>query len=122
KEVFQELDKVAGPPATATDWAVFRGDTARRSLAAGGLPVLDRPVWSRANILDKGDPDDLPERGSATKLWIDRALAARTGTPLLPGFAPLAVGDRLVYRTYHSVTAVPIRDLKDPQGRIETRA
>jgi outer membrane protein assembly factor BamB len=120
----QRLDAVR-PAAgvAASDWPLFGGNAARNAQATGGRPDLRKPLWQRATLMDRNDETGELDRGGELKRELDRILPARLRLtePALPGFFPLAVGDLLVYRTYLGVSAVALVEIKDKDGKVETR-
>jgi outer membrane protein assembly factor BamB len=105
KDAEVELERI---PIPAVAWALFRGNAARNGhgpVAAGQVKAVQ---WARPVLLDKGAFDE-EETGKETKQWLDRALQ-QGKRPLLPGAAPLAVGDVAIFRTHRTVTAVALRD------------
>jgi outer membrane protein assembly factor BamB len=83
------------------DWPVFRGRADRTARGDGDLPLLE-PLWSLPTVLSKQGP-----------VWIDAGVKAqeRAGRLALPGFYPIAVPGRIVYRSHSGVHAL------DPTGR-----
>ncbi len=109
------LRKVSGQKAAAADWLLFQGNATRSGRGKGGTPDLGRVHWRRATILDRNDESGELDRGNEAKAWIDRALARAEespGAPLLPGFFPLAAGNKVIYRTYKDITAVNLEALR----------
>lgn len=118
-----ELDRVTPLSGSeASDWPVFQGNATRSGRAAGGRPDLAKPLWKRATLMDRGEEGLGVDRGEALKPLLEQALKERTGpeaAPALPGFFPVAVGDKVIYRTYVGVTAVYLTEVKDKQGQVE---
>jgi len=80
--------EIARWPATAaasSDWPLFRGDPGRTGRADGDLPLLEARNWADLHVDDE-----------VVRLLTPQAAPA-VG-PALPGFFPLAVGDKIVYR------------------------
>jgi outer membrane protein assembly factor BamB/tetratricopeptide (TPR) repeat protein len=111
------LDRVPRPEATNPhDWTLIRGNVTNSAQANGSPPLLDEVLWRRPTILDKGEGGEVDEREQAAKTRIDAALKRNesvAGSPVMPGFFPVAVGGRLIYRTYTGLTAVLLKDVKE---------
>jgi outer membrane protein assembly factor BamB len=112
------LDTIPAPEAVSPfDWRMVWGTDSRPNLAAGSPPLLDLIQWRRPTVLDKDDfSGKIEEKGAEAKAMIDRAIDSQTrmtGTAILPGFFPIAVGNMLIYRTYNGATAVYLRDNED---------
>src|SRR5262249_20310739 len=90
----------ADPPGRG-DWPTFRGGAGRTARGDGDLPLLE-PLWSVPTVLSTQGP-----------AWVDAAVKAqeRAGRLVLPGFYPIAVPGRVVYRSHSGVHAL------DPAGR-----
>jgi RNA polymerase sigma factor (sigma-70 family) len=95
-------------PAVLDDWPLFRGDARRVAHgkpAAPGAEVL----WRESLFGTEDGRDDFGARRAA-KGSVEASLAqqGRLNRPLVPGFFPLAVNGRLVYRAHDRVTAVDL--------------
>jgi outer membrane protein assembly factor BamB len=125
QEVRQELERVApAGKGTAADWLLFQGNPARAGTAAGSSPLPEKQLWQRRTIMDVFEESGEVDKGKEAKPWLDRVLIKRLGerdSPLLPGFFPLAAGDKVVYRTYAGVTCVQLTPLKDKKGNLEAK-
>lgn len=78
------------------DWPMFRGNASRSARADGAAPVLE-PRWQQPTVAD-----------GAVGAWL-AAAAQRLedrSQPALPAFFPIAVGDKVVYRSHRGVHAV----------------
>jgi tetratricopeptide (TPR) repeat protein len=95
----RELDRQPRGRLVATDWSLVRGDPARSGTAPGGLPFLE-PRWRH----------ELATLPDGTRRLLDQVIPAYAaeGQPLLPGSCPLAVGGKVVYRSYGAVRAVEL--------------
>src|SRR5579862_3389284 len=66
--------------------------------------ALGDPAWRRPTILDTMEElPQLVDPGKITKSWVDKALAQRGDSAVIPGFQPAAVGNLILYRTYNDV-------------------
>jgi len=122
----QELERVAAASeGRGLAWLLFQGNAARSGQgAAAGTPVLDKVIWQRRTLLDVFEGSGEVDKGKEAEPWIDRARRQRDGqqdAPVLPGFFPLAVGDKVIYRTHAGITCVQLTELKDKQGQVEAK-
>jgi len=118
ERVRDELDKV--PVAVAqlpSDWRLYRGAPNRTAQGAGGTPFLE-PTWE-LTTLPRTDLDPLNKTHlEAGRLWVNDLLkegisfAEQRQQAIIPAFHPVAVGNKLLYRTYDGVSVV---DLKNPE-------
>jgi outer membrane protein assembly factor BamB len=94
------LARLSAEPAARGDWPLFRADPARTGRGDGDVPLLE-PLWSVPTVLSKQGPE-----------WIDAGLKAqeRANRLVLPGFYPLALPGRVVYRSHAGLHAL------DPAG------
>jgi outer membrane protein assembly factor BamB/tetratricopeptide (TPR) repeat protein len=85
----------AEPPGRG-DWPLFRAGPARTGRGDGDVPLLE-PAWSVPTL----------HTAKATN-WIDQGIEAqaRANRVLLPGFHPIAVPGRVVYRSHSGVHAL----------------
>jgi outer membrane protein assembly factor BamB len=90
------LARLSAAPPNRGDWPLFRGGAGRTARGDGDLPLLE-PAWSRPTVLSTQGPG-----------WIDVAVKAqdRAGRPLLPGFYPIAVPGRIIYRSHSGIHAL----------------
>ena len=89
-DVRKEVGRWPAGVALSSDWPLFRGDRRRTGRADADVPLLE--ARSRAA---------LPAYDEVTKLLAPQALPGQPSAPApagLPGFVPIAVGGRLVYR------------------------
>src|SRR5262249_48181915 len=121
EQVERDIRKTAVvPPTPQSDWPVFRGNPSRSGWVRGSLLDLKAPRWQRPTL-----PDEGAERGKDAQTRLTTALqrqAQGVNRPVLPGFFPIAVGGKLIYRTYAGITAVNLNDVKDGQGKVVARA
>ncbi|OAI48364.1 hypothetical protein AYO44_07255 [Planctomycetaceae bacterium SCGC AG-212-F19] len=106
KNLREELDRAGKTaPDGAADWLMYRGGSTRTELAAGGAPFLES-TWTLST---------LPETKTDVKNWTQDNLTHaqrwldQRGLPVLPAFFPIAVKDKLVYRSYDGVYAVSLK-------------
>jgi hypothetical protein len=92
------------------DWPIFRGD-ARRNAAARGGPPSPTPRWRHPLVTWESDAD-----ARDADAWLagrtDSSAQAAVGRdrPVLPPFAPVAVGGRVVAASHHGLRAVTVAD------------
>ena len=91
--------EIARWPATAaasSDWPLFRGDPGRTGRADGDLPLLETPNRANRPVYEE------VVREEVARLLAPQAAPGQPPPPAvgqaLPGFFPLAVGDKIVYR------------------------
>lgn len=91
-----DLDRLPAEPPRGGDWPLFRGGAARTSRGDGDVPLL-APLWKVSTALSG--------QGLA---WIDAGVKAqeRANRVVLPGFYPLALPGRVVYRSHGGVHAL----------------
>src|SRR5262249_31582478 len=93
----------------------------------GSQPLLGDVQWKRSTVRDKLEIPDPPGPPFVVEIdpdagvadWITKArgkMSAIPGVPVMPGFFPLAVEGKLIYRTYAGLTAVNLRT-KDEKGQ-----
>jgi outer membrane protein assembly factor BamB len=125
RQVKQELERVTPLPTPGpSDWPLFLGGATRNARARGGRPELGKALWQRPTFMDRFEENGQADRGEELKPFLDRALKLRAdeaAAPVLPGFFPLALGDKVIYRTYVGVTAVSPTEVKDKEGKVEAR-
>jgi outer membrane protein assembly factor BamB/tetratricopeptide (TPR) repeat protein len=97
----KEVQEVRATASGRDDWRVFRGNAARADNARGGAPLLE-PSFRAATFSHP-----------ATKDMFYRAVAHldQHDEPILPTFFPIAVGDKLVYRSCEGIHAVDLNTL-----------
>src|SRR5262249_40494231 len=83
----------------SSDWLTFKGDAGRTGRAAGNPPAAEA-VWQQTT----------GQKGTL-QLWVENAIHQQKTRlqPITPGFFPVAVGDRLVYRTYAGIEVVELK-------------
>src|SRR5262249_8939830 len=131
------LEKLQGLPdgvpliaaANPHDWPLMYGSLNRAARASGSPPLLDLVRWRRPIIIERDDEtgkDDMKNGGpSSAPGFIDRAIerqAANFNGPVISGFPPIAVGGKLIYRTYGRISAIYLTDYKDPAGKFDAKA
>jgi outer membrane protein assembly factor BamB len=94
----REFDRRRPAQSAAADWLLSRGDP-RRSAQAHGDPPLLEIAWQA------------PTAGHETsRQWLQTALEQSLrpdrAEPLLPGFTPLVIGNKIVYRSHSGLHAV----------------
>jgi outer membrane protein assembly factor BamB len=72
--------------------------------------------WRRPILMDKNDFTGDADPGQAAKVWVDKALTARSDAALVPGLRPLVIGDRLVVRTYDDARVLSLVDENQAGG------
>jgi outer membrane protein assembly factor BamB len=85
----------ADPPARG-DWPLYRAGAQRSNQGDGDLPLLE-PLWKVSTVL-----------GKQARAWIEEGRKAqeRANRLVLPGYYPIAVPGRIVYRSHGGVHAV----------------
>jgi outer membrane protein assembly factor BamB len=87
---------------SSEDTLVFRRDRSRRGAGGGDFPYLD-PAVRIATVEE-----------AASKSWLEMALKATPGNSLpLPSAVPIAVGDKVIYRSTLGVHAVDAKTGKE---------
>jgi outer membrane protein assembly factor BamB len=78
------------------EWPLFRGDMTRSEWCPGDYPVAEFQ-WKHATAEE-----------SATCMWLEKAVQRQESRrePALPGFFPLAVDGKIVYRSHRGIHAV----------------
>jgi outer membrane protein assembly factor BamB/tetratricopeptide (TPR) repeat protein len=78
------------------NWPLYRAGAARSNQGDGDLPLLE-PLWKVSTVL-----------GKQATAWIEagRKAQERANRPVLPGYYPIAVTGRVVYRSQGGVHAV----------------
>src|SRR5207248_1274090 len=81
------------------DWLLFRGSAARLGISAAKPPPADaiERAWQANGV-----------EGVMGKGWLTNAITAThaRGQAVLPGFAPIVIGDKILYRTQQGVRAL----------------
>ncbi len=67
-------------------------------------------VWRRPTILD---PKNEVAGEKAAMVWIQRGVQKQVGVPLLPGFVPVALGDKICFRSHVDIRAVVAKEWRD---------
>ena len=107
------------------DWPLWRGNLSNTAQTLGSQPLLGEVLWKRPTVRDKFDiTGDVDPDGGVPVLIKEAAAKTRalTGVPIMPGFFPLAVEGKLLYRNYNGMTAVNLHDIKDDQGKVDEKA
>jgi outer membrane protein assembly factor BamB/tetratricopeptide (TPR) repeat protein len=120
----QALEKIPRPEvANPHDWALIRGNVTNSAQANGSPPLLDDVLWRWSTLPEKneitGEADERDVRGVRGRL--EGVLNNRLGqphAPVMPGFFPIAVGGKLIFRTYFGISAYLLTDLKEPDGEV----
>ncbi len=117
-DIRMEIARWPAPSAESTDWPLFRGDAHRSGRANGEYPLLEARSRAALPVYDEVKALLAPQvglgalGGGAGMLGggpVGAAGAGRPGDdaepgpvnypgPTLPGFAPIAVGGRVIYR------------------------
>jgi outer membrane protein assembly factor BamB/tetratricopeptide (TPR) repeat protein len=80
------------------NWLMFRGDACRNASMAGSAPLLNM----RWRVVSTDDPKAENELEQCQKMY------SEFGSPTIPAFHPLAVGDVLLMRTMQNLLAVDL--------------
>ncbi len=106
-----------------SEWPFIRGDKTNTAQAAGSPPLLDKTLFVKKTILQPHIITGEPEFNNRSKEWVlesgSRSAVQRyrtTGRPVMPGFFPIAVNGKAIYRTYAGITAVSVKDYVDADG------
>src|SRR5262249_54645778 len=92
--------------------------------AQDGKPLL-RARWRWSTIHDEFEQDEANRNKPDTLAWVTMALDTQKKftRPVLPGYAPIAVQGRVIYRSYHGVHAIALKDLEDSRaGELEWKS
>src|SRR5262249_27537503 len=105
----------------AADWTVFRGNAGRNARTAGAAPQLAKVLWERPTVLElddeTGKPDGKNGGPHSAGVHLKRALDRQVNTvkcPVMGGHFPIAVNGKVVFRTYGRLSAIYLKDFKDP--------
>ncbi|MBY0521794.1 MAG: PQQ-binding-like beta-propeller repeat protein [Gemmataceae bacterium] len=114
-----DLDKIKVPEVQyASDWPQFRGSVGRTVQGIGGPPFLE-PTWELGTTLPvtttAGNHPQLAQEWVKSFIAVGTQLADERGLAVMPAFFPIAVGNKLVYRTYDGIY---VADLKK-EGKLE---
>jgi outer membrane protein assembly factor BamB/tetratricopeptide (TPR) repeat protein len=121
-KVRDELDVAwTGETQTARDWPVYRGAPNRTVQGSGGTPFLE-PVWEQTT-LPRTDIDPPADKRNleAARTWVDGFLtngisfAEQRQQAIIPAFHPVAVGSKVLYRTYDGVYLADLKKLDKPE-------
>jgi outer membrane protein assembly factor BamB/tetratricopeptide (TPR) repeat protein len=113
------------------DWPMVAGNLTRSAQALGSPPLLDQILYRWPLAPGKtdpgGDPDDKEriDAAAAVTTRINDALALaqkNAGTPILPGFFPIAVSGRVIFRTYFGISSFTLHEIKDSDGEVLAKA
>jgi outer membrane protein assembly factor BamB/tetratricopeptide (TPR) repeat protein len=126
EQLEQALAKISRPElAGAHDWPMVGGNVTHSAQALGSAPLLDqvRYRWPLAPGKEEpgGDSDsEWVNAAAAVKRQLDTTLerAHRDGAPIIPGFFPIAVGGRVVFRTYFGISAFTVREIMEADGTV----
>jgi outer membrane protein assembly factor BamB len=104
------LRETSRPNRERADWPMFLGSGDRAALADGGAPFL-APRFTISMTYKPRERPETREFSSQAKDWVERALTRHSSRAQaqLCGFHPIAVGGKLVFRSYWGVHA---HDLK----------
>jgi outer membrane protein assembly factor BamB len=89
------LKQLGGAVRSRFDWPMFLGSVDRAAVAEGGAPFLE-PRFQAETVYE-----------NLTRSWLEQATRSRG--PILSGFHPLTVGDKLLYRSYLGVHCVDLK-------------
>jgi outer membrane protein assembly factor BamB len=91
-----DLARLPAEPAGRGDWPLYRAGAARTGRGDGDVPLLE-PAWKVSTVLSREGP-----------AWLDEAARAqeRANRLVLPGFYPIAVPGRIVYRSHGGLHAL----------------
>src|SRR5262249_44607689 len=106
---------------TVHDWMMTYGNETRSAQAVGSQPLLEKVLFKRALANDECDEG----RGKEGEQMVKQALQQMSqvpNTPLISGIFPIALDDVVIYRSYHDVRAVYLKDLKDVDGKVIAKA
>jgi outer membrane protein assembly factor BamB len=101
------------------DWPLVRGDTKNDAQASGSPALLDEILWRRPTVKDKFEGTGIVDEGTEAENWIKEAMEETRKTqtiPIMPGFFPIAVNGKLIYRTYNGIAAVNLQEYVDTDG------
>jgi RNA polymerase sigma factor (sigma-70 family) len=99
-----ELDHRLAKALNGSDWFIFRGDPRRPSLAHGSTPVLHRP-WKQSMLMTENEESE-SKVDRETKQMVEDALNSQQQEQArIPGFFPIALGDKVIYRSYWGIHA-----------------
>jgi outer membrane protein assembly factor BamB len=126
----QALAKIPRPEAiNAHDWPLIRGNVTNSAQAAGSPPLLDEIVYRWPLAPDKneisGEADEQKRQADTLLARLNPVLdrvRTQNGTPIMPGFFPVAVGDKVLFRTYFGISAYTLKEIKDADGKVVTKA
>jgi len=91
-----DLARLPAEPPVRGDWPLFRGDAGRTSRGDGDVPLLE-PLWTVSTPFSARRSELIDD--------VHKALE-RSDRLVLPGFYPLAVPGRVVYRGHDRIHAV----------------
>jgi hypothetical protein len=102
-----------------SDLPMFGGNARRSAQSSGRDPLLEAR-WRWSTIHEEIDREKV--KRPDTEQWVTAALKAQAkrGRPVLPGFVPIALKGKLIYRTYEGIYAVYLADGQDQNGRHRT--
>jgi outer membrane protein assembly factor BamB len=102
EQLREQVGRWNGLPSAAGESAMFRGDLSRSARGGGETPYLDPKRRIPLTEMEDG------------RLWLKQAAenAPPNAVPL-PGFAPVAAGDRLFYRSHSGVHAFDAKQGKE---------
>lgn len=107
-----------GRPNNPHDWVLVRGNDTNSAQANGSPPLLDELLWTRPTVRDTDKLTGLEKNGAVAKERISQAISHLQevkDVPLMPGFFPIAVDGKLIYRSYFHTSAVYLHESKDEE-------
>jgi hypothetical protein len=92
------------------DWPLFRGDARRSGEGRGGVPSLENK-WRKSNLDLNLPPGEQLKLNPATREWVETAIRRQMlkPQPMIPAFTPIAVADKLVYRSFWGIHCVDVK-------------
>jgi outer membrane protein assembly factor BamB/tetratricopeptide (TPR) repeat protein len=120
------LEKIPRPEvANPHDWALVRGNVTNSAQANGSPPLLDDVLWRWTTLPEKNEITNEPDERdihNKVRTRLDTVLnnrnANQPNAPIMPGFFPIAVGGKMIFRTYFGISAYLLSDLKEPDGEV----
>src|SRR5439155_6552347 len=93
------------------------GNLARNAQANGSAPFLD-PKWEISTVNEESSDEKARNWPKETERVIAEAIEGqnKVNNAVLPGFAPIAAGGKLIYRSYWHLNAVYLHDGKEKDG------
>ena len=99
--------------ASLEGWPLFKGNTARNATGLGGSPFLE-PRFSTSLIPQPGENHYNKDSSTWVRENLEQAIQIQSQRPVaaIPAFFPIAAKNRIIFRTYSGVYAVPTTDDK----------